>query len=227
MITKRHTYLSVHRCCAQLFSGSIKDDTSHLTFLVASFPHILLLMSLSPNSITSHQSFMETNHSPRHSTGPDSRRMDPSERPSLIHSRIYPTAQELSPFVRHRLPSPISPLHLDGPPVKLPSIHEWFAQGRKNLPPMGLSTTTAGLNLSRYRYTPFATSSPRSYAGPRTARHMPSASVSGEPHFLNIRTVENDLSTKDLVNLAIVGLFLSGIRCPVVDQIIHRSEIFR
>lgn len=221
MITKRH--LSVHRCCARLFSDSIKDDTFHLISIVASFFHILLLMSLLPNSITSHQSFVETNHLPCHSPGPGFRRMDPSERPSLILSRIYPVAQELSPLVRHRLPSPISPLRLDGPPVKLPSIHEWLAEGKKNLPPMGFSTTVAGLNP---RFTPFAITEPRSYAGPCTARHMPSAPVSGEPHFLDIRTVENDLSTQDLIGLAIVGLFLCVLRCPVID-IIHRSEIFR
>ena len=129
MITKRH--LSVHRCCARLFSDSIKDDTFHLIFIVASFFHILLLMSLLPNSITSHESFVETNHLPCHSPGPGFRRMDPSERPSLILSRIYPVAQELSPLVRHRLPSPISPLRLDGPSVKLPSIYEWLAEGKK------------------------------------------------------------------------------------------------
>ena len=96
-------------------------------------------------------------------------------------------------------------------------------RGQKNLPPMGFSTTVAGLNP---RFTPFAITEPRSYAGPCTARHMPSAPVSGEPHFLDIRTVENDLSTQDLIGLAIVGLFLCVLRCPVID-IIHRSEIFR
>jgi len=183
-------------------------------------------MSSSPNSITSHQSFVEMNYLPRHSPGPESRRMNPSESPSLKQSRIYPATQELSPFVRHRLPSPISPLRLDRSPVKLPSIHEWLQEDR-NPSPVGLSTTTAGLNLSRHRSTPFAIPKPRSYVGPCTARNMPSASVSGEPHFINIHTIESDLSIQDLINLAIVGLFLSVLRYPFIDQIIHRSEIFR
>jgi len=164
-----------------------------------------------------------SSHSPCHSPGPEFRRMDPSEKPSLILSRIYPVAQELSPFVRYRLPSPVSP---DGLPVKYPSIHELLAKGKKNLPPVGFSTTATGLNLSGHRFTPFAITDPRLYAGACTARHMPSAPVSEKPHFLNIRTVENDLSTQDLINLAIVGLFLFVLRCPVID-IIHRSEISR
>jgi len=183
-------------------------------------------MSSSPNFITSHQSLVETNHLPCHSPGPEFRRMDPSERPSLILPRIYPVAQELSPFVRHLLPSPISPFRPDGLSVKIPSIHELLAKCKKKLPPVGFSTITAGLNLSGHRFTPFAITDPRLYAGPSTARHMPSASVSEKPHFLNIRTLENDLSTQDLINLAIVGLFLFVLRCPVID-IIHRSEISR
>lgn len=210
---------------------------------------VLLFMSSSSYSITGYQPFSEIDHLPNHIPGPESRRVRSSdllgvastssfhaESSSAIHSRSYPVTQDLFPSVRHRTTPPLSPLDLDesltSEPsrdfetlrprifassgetrVKLPSIHSLLAHDKVALPSVGPST--------------FAIHRLTSYTRSRIARCRPSASGSKEPHFLGIRTMENDLSTQDLINLAIVGIFLSAPRRPVTDHVLHRNEVFR
>lgn len=190
---------------------------------------VLLFMSSSSYSITGYQPFSEIEHLPNHIPGPESRRVRSSdllgvastssfhaESSSAIYSRSYPVTQELFPSVRHRTTPPLSPLDLDESPtsepsrdfetlrprifassgetrVKLPSIHSLLAHDKVALPSVGPST--------------FAIHRLTSYTRSRIARCRPSASGSKEPHFLGIRTMENDLSTQDLINLAIVVYF--------------------